>query len=110
MRLARVRSGNEVLAVEVDEAGATGRVLEVGGDVGGDDPLLTLLDAAADAGGHPGEALAREAERRRTDRTLTLADVELLAPLARPGKVMAIGLNYLDHTAETGLKAPESPL
>lgn len=106
MRLARVRSGDEVLAVEVDEAGTTGRVLEVGGE----DPLQTLIEAAAAAGGHPGEALAHEAGRHRTDRVLRLADVEVLAPLARPGKVMAIGLNYLDHTAETGLQAPKSPL
>ena len=35
-----------------------------------------------------------------------LADVRLLAPLARPGKVMAIGLNYADHIKETGQKLP----
>jgi 2-keto-4-pentenoate hydratase/2-oxohepta-3-ene-1,7-dioic acid hydratase in catechol pathway len=33
----------------------------------------------------------------------------LLAPL-RPGKVVAIGLNYLDHVRETGMSAPERPL
>ena len=35
-----------------------------------------------------------------------LADVRLLAPIARPGKVMAIGLNYADHIRETGQKMP----
>ncbi len=35
-----------------------------------------------------------------------LADVRLLAPIARPGKVMAIGLNYADHIRETGQKVP----
>ncbi len=35
-----------------------------------------------------------------------LADVRLLAPVARPGKVMAIGLNYADHIKETGQKLP----
>jgi 2-keto-4-pentenoate hydratase/2-oxohepta-3-ene-1,7-dioic acid hydratase in catechol pathway len=35
-----------------------------------------------------------------------LADVHLLAPIARPGKVMAIGLNYADHIKESGLEAP----
>jgi 2-keto-4-pentenoate hydratase/2-oxohepta-3-ene-1,7-dioic acid hydratase in catechol pathway len=35
-----------------------------------------------------------------------LADVRLLAPIARPGKVMAIGLNYADHIKETGQKMP----
>lgn len=35
------------------------------------------------------------------------ADVTLLAPIARPGKIMAIGLNYADHIAESGLGTPE---
>ena len=35
-----------------------------------------------------------------------LADVRLLAPIARPGKVMAIGLNYADHIKETRQKMP----
>ncbi len=35
-----------------------------------------------------------------------LGEVRLLAPVARPGKVMAIGLNYADHVRETGQKTP----
>jgi ureidoglycolate lyase len=35
-----------------------------------------------------------------------LADVRLLAPVARPGKVMAIGLNYADHIKESGQETP----
>jgi ureidoglycolate lyase len=35
-----------------------------------------------------------------------LANVHLLAPVARPGKIMAIGLNYADHIRETGQKMP----
>ncbi len=38
-----------------------------------------------------------------------LEDVRLLAPL-RPPKIVAIGLNYLDHIRETGLEAPTRPL
>ncbi|HUO04123.1 MAG TPA: fumarylacetoacetate hydrolase family protein [Candidatus Binataceae bacterium] len=34
------------------------------------------------------------------------ADVHLLAPISRPGKVMAIGLNYADHIKETGQQTP----
>jgi 2-keto-4-pentenoate hydratase/2-oxohepta-3-ene-1,7-dioic acid hydratase in catechol pathway len=34
----------------------------------------------------------------------------LAAPLARPGKLACVGLNYLDHCRETGLAAPERPL
>ena len=39
--------------------------------------------------------------------TLALADVTLLAPIPRPGKIMAIGLNYADHIAESGIASPE---
>jgi 2-keto-4-pentenoate hydratase/2-oxohepta-3-ene-1,7-dioic acid hydratase in catechol pathway len=33
--------------------------------------------------------------------------VKLHAPVPRPGKIMAIGLNYADHIAESGMKTPE---
>ena len=39
--------------------------------------------------------------------SLALADVELLAPVPNPGKVLAIGLNYRDHIAESGMDAPK---
>jgi 2-keto-4-pentenoate hydratase/2-oxohepta-3-ene-1,7-dioic acid hydratase in catechol pathway len=32
------------------------------------------------------------------------------APLARPGKIVCIGLNYLDHAAETGATLPSEPV
>ncbi len=41
---------------------------------------------------------------------MPLAELQLLAPIERPGKIIAIGLNYHDHTAETGLQAPSEPL
>ena len=34
----------------------------------------------------------------------------LIAPVPRPGKVVAIGLNYRDHAAELGLEIPAVPL
>jgi 2-keto-4-pentenoate hydratase/2-oxohepta-3-ene-1,7-dioic acid hydratase in catechol pathway len=37
-------------------------------------------------------------------------EVELLAPIIRPGKIVAIGLNYLDHCRETNIEPPEKPL
>jgi len=40
---------------------------------------------------------------------LPLADVKLLAPVPRPGKFMAIALNYADHIEETGRDKPEFP-
>lgn len=38
---------------------------------------------------------------------LPLDTVRLLAPILRPGKIMAIGLNYADHIAESGMGTPE---
>jgi 2-keto-4-pentenoate hydratase/2-oxohepta-3-ene-1,7-dioic acid hydratase in catechol pathway len=32
------------------------------------------------------------------------------APIARPGKIVCIGLNYYDHAAETGQAPPERPV
>jgi 2-keto-4-pentenoate hydratase/2-oxohepta-3-ene-1,7-dioic acid hydratase in catechol pathway len=32
------------------------------------------------------------------------------SPIARPGKVVCIGLNYSDHAAETGAAIPERPV
>jgi 2-keto-4-pentenoate hydratase/2-oxohepta-3-ene-1,7-dioic acid hydratase in catechol pathway len=39
-----------------------------------------------------------------------LAEAALLAPVPRPGKVVAIGRNYRDHTTEEGVDAPAAPL
>jgi 2-keto-4-pentenoate hydratase/2-oxohepta-3-ene-1,7-dioic acid hydratase in catechol pathway len=41
---------------------------------------------------------------------LPLADVSLLAPIQRPGKILGIGLNYKDHIAESGLVTPANQL
>lgn len=38
---------------------------------------------------------------------LALDTVRLLAPIRRPGKIMAIGLNYADHIAESKMGTPE---
>jgi len=46
-----------------------------------------------------------EALRGKSD--FALNDVTLLAPVARPGKILGIGLNYHDHVAETS-EAPPS--
>ena len=42
---------------------------------------------------------------------LPLADVRLLPPVPRPGKIIAIGLNYRDHSIESGaVEPPKSPI
>jgi len=47
---------------------------------------------------------------RRPAGATPLAAAKLLAPIARPGKILAIGLNYADHIAEAGLQRPEQQL
>lgn len=39
-----------------------------------------------------------------------LQELQLEAPVPRPGKVVAIGRNYADHAAEEGVVAPAAPL
>lgn len=36
--------------------------------------------------------------------------LSLAAPVPRPGKIIAIGLNYADHAAESGAKVPSEPV
>jgi 2-keto-4-pentenoate hydratase/2-oxohepta-3-ene-1,7-dioic acid hydratase in catechol pathway len=53
----------------------------------------------------------REVERLRSaGAVLARKDVELLAPVPRPGKILCIGLNYKDHAAESNSALPERPL
>lgn len=42
--------------------------------------------------------------------SLALDAVKLEAPVARPPKFLAIGLNYADHIAETAAEAPQFPV
>ena len=41
---------------------------------------------------------------------LPLSSVELLPPIPRPGKIVAVGLNYRSHAAEQGREPPTEPV
>jgi len=41
---------------------------------------------------------------------LTLSEVTLLAPIRNPSKIVAIGLNYMDHCREQNREPPEMPV
>lgn len=56
------------------------------------------------AAGHEALDLVRDAVRSGTGR-VALSDVVLQAPV-RPRKFFAVGLNYADHVAESGLETP----
>ncbi|HEX3428791.1 MAG TPA: fumarylacetoacetate hydrolase family protein [Candidatus Limnocylindrales bacterium] len=44
------------------------------------------------------------------ERGRPLDGIDLLAPLPRPGKIVAIGRNYREHAAEEGVEPPGAPL
>jgi 2,4-didehydro-3-deoxy-L-rhamnonate hydrolase len=52
----------------------------------------------------------RDADRQPGGEALPLSEVRLHAPVTRPAKIIAIGLNYEDHANETGGEIPEKPI
>lgn len=72
-----------------------------------DGPWLKRARAALDEiVGQPG-SLERAHEEGLLARR---GDVRLVAPVPRPGKLIAIGLNYRDHAAESKMPIPERPV
>ncbi len=57
-------------------------------------------------------AVARAAARANSEPGLArpLAEVRLRAPIARPPKIVCIGLNYVEHAQEQNIQAPEDPV
>jgi acylpyruvate hydrolase len=54
--------------------------------------------------------IERPRANRADDLCYPLAEVNLLPPIQRPGKVVCVGLNYRSHLAEIGERAPEYPI
>ncbi|MEP7360994.1 MAG: fumarylacetoacetate hydrolase family protein [Chloroflexota bacterium] len=69
----------------------------------------TMTDLLA---GWPDSADALKAALRGADQpeTAPLSEVELLAPVPRPGKIVAAGVNYATHAAEGKRDAPDHPV
>jgi 2-keto-4-pentenoate hydratase/2-oxohepta-3-ene-1,7-dioic acid hydratase in catechol pathway len=65
--------------------------------------MVAFLEQGAPALEQAREACASERGR------LALTDVQLEAPIRRPPKILAVGLNYRDHIEETGRPMPEVP-
>ncbi len=94
----RLRSDDSGTAAQLGAVDGSEVVSLASLDLGDDVVAAALLDPAERAA-----ALVGAARR-------PLADVVLLAPVARPPKFLAIGLNYLDHIAEGGRPVPEFPV
>lgn len=57
------------------------------------------------------EALLRKAEDSSVENvSAPISEVALLAPIAFPPKIICLGLNYVDHAAETHAKVPDEPV
>lgn len=73
---------------------------------GGMQRLLLGGDAAMSALATHLAAAARDAAPARI---VPLEELTLLAPVPRPGKIVAIGRNYAEHARETGIAPPDTP-
>jgi len=49
-------------------------------------------------------------QRVNDDAIFKLSEVNILPPIAKPDKIICVGLNYFDHCKETGMEPPESPV
>jgi len=98
MKLLRVGApGRENPAVRSDD----GRILDIS-------ELTADVDGAFLAG--DGVQRVRAALEAGTLPELPAEGLRVGAPVARPGKIVCIGLNYRDHAEETGAKIPERPV
>lgn len=74
----------------------------------------TPLSALGIAASTTAEVIANTAEIRARLRSVPAVPVrtgaELHCPIVSPPKILAIGLNYLDHIKETGAVRPERPI
>ena len=109
MRLISARtSSGETLGVVVGEAWRRASEVLPGGPetmaellASGPDQLRDLAAAATSAANSSSPSASPVA---------LVADTELLAPVPRPGKVVAIGRNYREHADEEGVEPPPAPL
>ncbi|RKN43937.1 fumarylacetoacetate hydrolase family protein [Streptomyces hoynatensis] len=71
-------------------------------------PVTADIDGAFLASEGPARAAAALAGGRLP--RIDVAGLRVGAPIARPGKIVCIGLNYSDHAEETGSPHPEEPV
>jgi len=80
------------------------KIVELGAP-GAPSTMLELIQA-----GPPAWARVEARSRAGDAPSLPLSSVRLLAPLSNPPKIVAIGLNYMDHCREQNVPVPDRPL
>lgn len=91
--------GREGLAVRAADGQYRGYLA---GSAGYPGSLETLIEKGGDALSSAAEVLLEGSE-------VDLANVEFLPPLSKPSKIACIGLNYADHSKESGFEVPTYP-
>jgi 2-keto-4-pentenoate hydratase/2-oxohepta-3-ene-1,7-dioic acid hydratase in catechol pathway len=67
--------------------------------------------SAGEAALHGVQAIAESVRSNKvTVPGVPLESVKLRAPLPKPSKIVAVGLNYMDHASEAGFELPKEPL
>jgi 2-keto-4-pentenoate hydratase/2-oxohepta-3-ene-1,7-dioic acid hydratase in catechol pathway len=99
MKLARFAQGGSIGIGVVED----GWLADLRGVPAAADGIAAVLAGGADALDGVRQAV-RGAPR------LALSEASLLAPIPRPPKFLAIGLNYADHVAEANLERPAFPV
>ena len=82
------------------------------GLIDGDGKLRDLSEVVRDFNGaHLGEATLAKLRKLKTDKLpLVKGSPRMGCPVANVGKYVAIGLNYRDHAAESGMPIPKEPI
>lgn len=97
MKLATLKQGQAVAlngdkAIPLNELGYTGSLIEL---IKNDDTVVEDIKNKLKEVGNSGQAFEPK---------------ELGAPVTQPSKIVAIGLNYMDHASESEMEVPETPL
>lgn len=74
-------------------------------DLGFDGSLLDLIKSDESDYKHIEQALNQQSAERRP-----VSAEDFAAPISNPSKIVAIGLNYLDHASESKMEVPDTPL
>jgi 2-keto-4-pentenoate hydratase/2-oxohepta-3-ene-1,7-dioic acid hydratase in catechol pathway len=72
--------------------------------------LKTWLSLGSDSLEYSRKLLSSIADNHVKAVVLQQGELSIVPPIIRPGKIIAIGLNYKDHAAEQNTKLPENPL
>lgn len=86
-----------------------------------DDRVIDLAAAGLPAGpngglieiARGGDAMLDRARKALADakaKSYALSEVKVLPPIRRPSKIIAVGLNYIDHCKEANLPVPAEPV